>query len=126
MSDILIKDMKLPEKQVHVILNPDGLVEVLDENNVLLDEYQAVSIPPHGRCIDADALEDNNITYYAIPVLANVTDAAIREAELVIRLKDLDDAPTIIEADRLPILHGTFAASSKEEAIRRLTGEGKT
>ena len=56
MSDILIKHMKLPENQVHVILNPNGLVEVLDENNILLEEYQAVSVPKHGRLIDADAL----------------------------------------------------------------------
>lgn len=59
-----------------------------------------VPVPPHGKLIDADALEDNNITYYAIPVLANVTDGTIREAELVIRLKDLDAAPTIIPAEK--------------------------
>lgn len=55
MSDILIKNMGMPEKQVYVILNPNGLVEVLDANNVLLEEYQAVPVPPHGRCIDADS-----------------------------------------------------------------------
>lgn len=46
-------NMEIPEKQVHVILNPNGLVEVLDANNVLLEEYQAVPVPPHGDLIDA-------------------------------------------------------------------------
>jgi hypothetical protein len=49
-------NMEMPEKQVCIILNPNGLVEVLDANNVLLEEYQAVPIPTHGRLIDADAL----------------------------------------------------------------------
>ena len=80
-------------------LCPDvGCREVRD----IIDAFPIIEIPEkHGRLIDADALEDNNITYYAIPVLANVTDGTIREAELVIRLKDLDAAPTIIEADEV-------------------------
>ena len=53
---ILIKGMEMPKKQVYVILNQNGLVEVLDANNVLLEEYQAVPVPPHGSLIDADAL----------------------------------------------------------------------
>lgn len=53
---VYIKGMEMPNKQVCVILNPNGLVEILDANNTLLEEYQAVPIPPHGRLIDADAL----------------------------------------------------------------------
>ncbi len=51
---ILIKGMEMPEKQVYVVLNSNGLVEVLDANNVLLEEYQAVPIPPHGRWIELE------------------------------------------------------------------------
>lgn len=49
-------DIEMPIKQVYVILNPNGLVEILDANNVLLEEYQAVPIPAHGKLIDANVL----------------------------------------------------------------------
>ena len=52
---VYIKGMEVPEKQVYVILNPNGLVEVLAANNVLLEEYQALSVPPHGGLIDLKA-----------------------------------------------------------------------
>lgn len=98
MSSILIKDMEMPKER-------ESFTVTIKYNGTVLDTEtgmqvaEAHELPPHGRLIDADALEDNNITYYAIPVLKNVTDAAIREAELVIRLKDLDAAPTILEAE---------------------------
>ena len=93
---VYIKGMEMPTGPVLFCIHPDGKVFADLEGN--WREYKAVPVPKHGRLIDADALEDNNITYYALPVLKNVTDAAIREAELVIRLKDLDAAPTIIPA----------------------------
>lgn len=104
MSDILIKNLKMPiDKAVAVVIHPDGTAYTARMFAGVCTEYlsdcTAVFVPPHGRLIDADALEDNNITYYAIPVLANVTDGAVREAELVIRLKDLDNAPTVIPAN---------------------------
>ena len=55
------------------------------------------SVPEHGRLIDADALEDEAITYYALPVLA--VNSIGPEAELVLRLRDIDSSPTIIPAD---------------------------
>lgn len=51
---ILIKGMEMPKKQIYVILNPNGLVEVLDANNVLLQEYQSVPVPEHGALMDRD------------------------------------------------------------------------
>jgi hypothetical protein len=54
MSGIYIPDMEMPEKQVYVILNPNGLVEVLDANNVLLKEYQSVPVLEHGALMDRD------------------------------------------------------------------------
>lgn len=100
MSDILIKGMEIPtiEMEWTIRHGVDGKWYAIDTNAETTDGewHEIVPVPPHGRCIDVDALEDNNITYYAIPVLKNVTDGAIREAELVIRLKDLDAAPTVI------------------------------
>ena len=97
MSEIYIPGMEMPTERESFNLTIKYNGTVLDtETGIQVAE--AHKLPPHGRCIDADALEDNNITYYAIPVLANVTDTTIREAELVIRLKDLDAAPTIIPA----------------------------
>ena len=51
-----------------------------------------VEVPPHSRLIDADALADN--WYYA--------SAALRQDDVkkVICLDDIDNAPTIIEAER--------------------------
>ena len=98
MSDILIKHMKLPENQVHVILNPNGLVEVLDENNILLEEYQAISVPPHGRLIDGDSLHEE---LYALEYAReNEWLDGVREARGVDAARvALLDAPTIIPAE---------------------------
>lgn len=82
---VLIKNMEMPKKQVFVILNPNGLVEVLDANNVLLEEYQAIFVPPHGDLIDRDALvRDNGIReipeYYEV-ILAAPTILEAEEGE---------------------------------------------
>lgn len=95
---IIITGLEMPTERENFNLTIKYNGTVLDTDTGI-QVAEAYELPPHGRCIDADALEDNNITYYAIPVLKNVTDAAIREAELVIRLKDIDNAPTIIPAE---------------------------
>lgn len=77
-------NMEIPEKQVHVILNPNGLVEVLDANNVLLEEYQAVPVPPHRRLIEADRLKE-------------VFHRNIASGEAFDQLIDI--APTVIPAE---------------------------
>ena len=76
----------MPEKQVYVILNPNGLVEVLDANNVLLEEYQAVPVPPHGRCIDES-------------VLLKGCGYIIADGMACIPVKHIAKAPTILPAD---------------------------
>ncbi len=48
---IYIKDMDMPPEQVTAVINPNGLVEILSLDNVLLDEFYAISIPPHGKWI---------------------------------------------------------------------------
>ena len=51
---VYIKGMEMPKKQICIILNPNGLVEVLDANNVLLEEYQSAPVPEHGALMDRD------------------------------------------------------------------------
>jgi hypothetical protein len=94
---ILIRGMEMPEKQVSVILNPNGLVEVLDANNVLLEEYQAVPVPPHGRLIDASEkikvqmYDDMTEDYYGVEM--TIDDLLSHKGWVEA------DVPTIIPAD---------------------------
>ena len=55
---VYIMGMEMPKEQITAVINPDGLVEILSLDNVLLDEFYAVEVKPHGRLIDADALEE--------------------------------------------------------------------
>lgn len=100
---IYIKNLEMPENGscLQIVIDDDGKVYPSVEKCIQkMDSMaKAISVPPHGDLKDVDALEDNNITYYAIPALTNVTDATIEEAELVVRLKDIDTAPIIIPAD---------------------------
>ena len=64
------------------------------------DDCPLIPVPDHGRLIDADALEDDNITYYAVPVAYVETETMIQKIEMVIRLSAIDNAPTIIPADK--------------------------
>ena len=55
---ILIKGMEMPtqeEAQIAVIC-PNGYVALYDAKASFIGDYKAISIPPHGRLIDADAL----------------------------------------------------------------------
>lgn len=98
---IYLPNIEMPRKKQMLVIFTDGTSYVcFNGMRERLAQTEAISIPPHGRLIDVDTLEDNSITYYAIPVACiNVTGATIKEAELVIRLKDIDAAPAIIPAE---------------------------
>lgn len=93
---VLIRDMEMPRTHpITVEIYPNGTV--ISKTVGRMDIHgTAVPVPPHGRLIDADALEDNVTTYYAIPALANAMDF---EPDLVLRLREIDSAPTVIEAE---------------------------
>ena len=61
------------------------------ENGTRPDWCRLGEVPPHGRLVDVDALTDN--WYYA--------SAALRpdDVKKVVCLDDIDNAPTIIEAE---------------------------
>ena len=67
-----------------------------------------VPVPEHGRLIDADALMKQ--IEHDTPLSA-VFEKTMR--------RYLHNAPTIIPAE-LPVHHGTFAATSEQEAIKRI------
>ena len=119
MSDILIKDMELPqEKKITLTIFPDGRVyenhgERLWGHGKDCIPWKAVPVPPHERLIDADAL----MKELEIDDLDDKTGATLLMA---VFLEVLKAAPTIIEADRLPVLHGAVAAASEQEALKRI------
>lgn len=53
---IIIKGMKIPTSPVLFCIHPDG--KVLADLEGGWREYKSVPVPPHGRLIDADALEE--------------------------------------------------------------------
>ena len=81
---ILIKGMEMPCEEaepLRIELYADGTVIVIKE---------AVPVPPHGRLIDADALEYEEAYLNGHYELGDV--------EIVTR-KDIESAPTIIPAE---------------------------
>lgn len=122
MSSILIKGMKMPKERESftVTIKYNGLVF---DTETGIQVAEAQEIPPHGKLGDLD--ESDNYAYDVLEICSaggyKSQWEAAREMQKVYR-----DAPAIIEADCLPVHHGTFAATSKEEAIRCLTEEDKT
>lgn len=55
MGGIYIKGMEMPtDERVRVVIYQNGQVFV--DHGTWFSEYEAISVPPHGRLIDADAL----------------------------------------------------------------------
>ena len=83
---ILIKGMEMPKDgMIGVFISSDG--NVYDSMDDIIGTI--VSVPPHGRLIDADALRDKWIW--------GDTDR-LGHTECV-EVIDIDNAPTIIEAE---------------------------
>ena len=120
MNSILIKGMKMPKgRPLCIVIDATGQARHYDLNN---DKYaddelfEAVTVPPHGRLIDADALK--------------VQDGWLRDSKYFsqasshthitfVYSNDICNAPTVIEAE-LPVHHGTFTATSEQEALKRI------
>lgn len=124
MSDILIKAMEMPkDKPICIIIDPAGQARRYDLNN---DKYaddelfEAVSVPPHGKLGDLDRLAKE-----VKDMEKEFPPDSISAERYRLFAEFIKTAPTIIETE-LPIYHGTFAATSGQEAIRYLTGEDET
>lgn len=99
MSDILIRGMEMPKGCSALTLKvwPDGQVEIIDTDGEWKTS-EAIPVPPHGRCIDADALHEE---LYALEYAReNEWLDGVREARGVDAARvALLDAPTIIPAE---------------------------
>lgn len=93
MSDILIKNMEIPKdyKYVDVRIFCDGTATTASAEEPFYKKMDVVEVPPHGRLIDADALEKcgeivkQDQGYYYVKGIA---------------LTSIYNAPTIIEEER--------------------------
>lgn len=94
---VYIKGMEMPKK-----IEPGLVVEFAEgidgkryarlhhyRYGALTDWLEAVPVPPHGRLIDADALKKNA---YPFPCAIGT--------EWAVTLRQINDAPTVIPADR--------------------------
>lgn len=86
---ILIKGIGMPKKKngAVLIIYPDGRCVFEDGK-----EYKAVPVPPHGKLIDADAVERNLVKMQMAQ--KDVVAHGIRKSRAVVR-----DMATVIEAE---------------------------
>lgn len=134
---VLIKGMKMPKNCYECLVRNQGfsgdgmkcgktgsVLSWRDGHRKRMDNCPLVPIPPHGRMIDADK-QDAQIETLIERHLHGYTKSTW---DFVCELRDiLKRNSTIIPAE-LPVLHGTFAAASEQEALKRITTakEGKT
>lgn len=95
MSDIYINGIEMPKegkRALWVVIHPDGTVEYnAGDGGWLILRQSAISIPPHGRLIDADTAEV--ITY--TDEKGDFVDGILFAAEWIA------NQPTIIPADTI-------------------------
>ena len=94
MSDLLIKGMEMPKKELILILFPDG--KVATEEYEIGAKAKAVEVPaPHGRLIDADAVIDLVMQYCPDDDgMCSKAGADLREL-----LDEIENLPTVIPAE---------------------------
>lgn len=118
MSDILIKGIEMPKERESftVTIKYNGLVLDTETGIQVAEAYE---LSPHGRLIDADALRClyDPHDYGLDGEQAGEYDRY--HVSLPVIRQNIDDMPTIIEAE-LPVHHGTFAATSEQEALKRI------
>ena len=96
MSDLLIKNMKITDRPIKLVLYPNGDVDHLTEDNRYETIAKAVEVKPHGRCIDADRLADDFHAWLVTTspcMQKSVADAMVETVRTAARI-----APTMLEA----------------------------
>lgn len=100
---VLIKGMEMSkDKAIAVVIHPDGTAYSAEMFAGVCTEYladcTAVPVPPHGRCIDADALISKII---AIPFSRDAERVGVISYEEIFDaiIYELRKAPTIIETE---------------------------
>lgn len=92
MSDILIKGMEMPKDVTLLAISPDGTVDIISGQpdlswKTLKDK--AISVPPHGRLVDADEMRDE--------WLINGENEYVYDTNAF--LESIDNQPTVIPAE---------------------------
>ena len=88
MSGIYIPGMEMPEDSDMIVIYSDGTTrKYLSYTKVIIDEAKAVTVPPHGRLIDADCCND----YFYEHMSDDMMIAAMNA---------INEMPTIIPADK--------------------------
>lgn len=91
MSEILIKNLEMPDKATTIVVFPEGKARVFRQD-IDHDEWlTAIEVPPHGDLIDRDKLPIECITFSKGKMYRAGTD--------VVFVKDILDAPAIIPAE---------------------------
>lgn len=85
---ILIKGMEMPKEDEEIIIRIDSDGTVMTEYALPISGTKAVSVPPHGRLIDADAL-----------IKPKNQHIDVHSDEWYVEVRTIDDAPTIIPAE---------------------------
>ena len=98
MNGVYIKGMKMPNnKPICVIIDAAGQARQYDLNNdryVDNELYEAISVPGHGRLIDADAL------YERAKIRSERFNGCFNDTDNVINALYIEHFPTVIEADK--------------------------
>lgn len=100
--NILIKGMEMPkEGRLTLQISADGAVYVVNSCSITAETYttDAVPVPPHGRLIDADEMKESIRKQTAFLRLIGGEFAEIAETIEKGFLQEIDNAPTIIEAE---------------------------
>lgn len=93
MADILIKGMEMPSFGNETIIRIQSGGGILDQYGHHLN-CEAVPVPPHGRCIDADEL------YKEALKRSETKDGYYNCLDPVISCYTIDHAPTIIPSSK--------------------------
>ena len=101
---ILIKGMEMPtEYPLWIVVSADGTVQYNYFNEWKTAEEKAVSIPPHGRLIDADALHklfEDQWDYLQVLDWNENPTAEAKQSGINWCINTMhDNAPTIIPAE---------------------------
>lgn len=95
---VYIKGMEMPKQgRVMLQIGADGVIYVVDKYEIIAEKYEknfeVFEVLPHGRLIDADAVERNLVKMQMAQ--KGVVSHGIRKSRAVIR-----DMATIIPADK--------------------------
>lgn len=97
MADILIRNMKITDRPITLVLYPNGDVDHITQDKRYETIAKAIVIPPHGRLIDADKeVKDWKITKTILEECEDKKSFSYRKACIVIDA--LNEAPTVLEA----------------------------